>query len=822
MANRTLLCVEPDARDAALIRDTLTPHGFQVKNLTSGEQAIDWGRRNGPSVIVVCVEPRKVGYAICNKIKRSPELRDVPLILTSAEETKHTFEQHKKLKSRAEEYILKPLKREELLAKIGQVLGIGPLQPMEGGDSEEEEIAIGDQDIVDERSGSIPIDVHAGSSNGGRPTTTSEGVTRRADLDAIFDQETEAAFAAIQSRGDSDPTGPLPGSGSGPHRSPQAPSPPAAVTAPPAWDPDGWNDEATHATSVPAAAGFGLAGMAPAPPPPAPASDPGRPSYGMDGADVPPSPDDVMHPAASDISVPITIASGAHEARLSALQGMVNQLEADKHRMQNEVEELRARLQAQPITKEKDMLSLREIINRKEKDVLDLRDALDAKERQILDHKDRVREHERARRDLEEKMLGIEKNLVGATERVGALSHDKEKAIERERGLKSRLDDAMSEIQKAHEEVDSLKRRLQADADKARSELDRTRGELESRIAELEESHRGQITKLNDERASADATRDKEHQAEIARIDGARIAEVEVLQKRLADELAAHGERSQSELTKLRRDQDKALASLKEEQAVQITAERQAHQAAIEGKERDHRNEILGLRRRHEEELAALEERRQRELAEAETRRVADLEAAENKRRGELQARDEEHHAVVAEMDRRHFDEKTAMGERHRNETDQAVTRAARAEGELAARNEELSEAYRKIAGREADLDALRADVREREVKMGQARDRVTDLEAKIADLEDQVLRAYQKLRTDEKTVDKAKRALAVALSLLDPGVVQAAQAQVASGATATGAGGSGPAPAGPATGTGSGAQAGGGSSQRAPEESST
>ena len=83
------------------------------------------------------------------------------------------------------------------------------------------------------------------------------------------------------------------------------------------------------------------------------------------------------------------------------------------------------------------ILSLREIINRKEKDVLDLRDALDAKERQILDHKDRVREHERARRDLEEKMLGFEKNLVAANERVTALSHDKEKSIERERGLKA-------------------------------------------------------------------------------------------------------------------------------------------------------------------------------------------------------------------------------------------------------------------------------------------------------------------------------------------------------------------------------------------------
>ena len=99
-----------------------------------------------------------------------------------------------------------------------------------------------------------------------------------------------------------------------------------------------------------------------------------------------------------------------------------------------------------------DLLGLREAINRKEKDILDLRDAVDAKDRLILDHKDRMREHERARRDLEEKMITFEKNLMHANEKVMALSQDKEKGIERERGLKVRLEDAHAEIGKRSEE----------------------------------------------------------------------------------------------------------------------------------------------------------------------------------------------------------------------------------------------------------------------------------------------------------------------------------------------------------------------------------
>ena len=46
---------------------------------------------------------------LSNKLRRSPSLREVPLVLISSEETLATFEQHKKLKSRADEYLLKPL-----------------------------------------------------------------------------------------------------------------------------------------------------------------------------------------------------------------------------------------------------------------------------------------------------------------------------------------------------------------------------------------------------------------------------------------------------------------------------------------------------------------------------------------------------------------------------------------------------------------------------------------------------------------------------------------------------------------------------------------
>jgi predicted nucleic acid-binding Zn-ribbon protein len=106
--------------------------------------------------------------------------------------------------------------------------------------------------------------------------------------------------------------------------------------------------------------------------------------------------------------------------------------------------------------------------------------------------------------------------------------------------------------------------------------------------------------------------------------------------------------------------------------------------------------------------------------------------------------------------------------ERQRIELDQVLSRATLMEAELAARSEDLAEMRRRVQRTEAESDAVRSDLRDREGKLSQMRDRIAELESKVADLEDQVLRSYRKIRDDDKCMDKAKRALGVAMTLLD------------------------------------------------------
>jgi DNA-binding response OmpR family regulator/predicted nucleic acid-binding Zn-ribbon protein len=830
MADRIALCIEPDTDTADQLRRWLAPNGFEVKSIPNGDDAMEWGRGHKPSVIVLSVEPKKIGYAICNKLRRSPSLRDVPLILISGEETPATFEQHRKLKSRADEYMLKPLDRADLLMKVGGLLKLDlDAAPSDDDDDDVQELDA-DSDIVmadeedldivgsasseenDAEEQTLAVDPAkydaaeaeaevANGYSGEHQLTETTGVTSNPFEGERFDPETQAAFAALEAN------------------SPEAP--PTSndmVDLRTLWSDDDlppnlpWEQPAREAPTAETAAPLEAAPLETTSPgqldsgpetggeydpdvyrtgetlgpEPIPADAPvtaTQPHLASELVldDVPPTPDEVAFEELSTTETGGRII-GEHfgapmedprvrelEARNTELEARIHSLESERQTLRKEIEEARERfVQSATFSKEREFLGLREIINKKEKDILDLRDALDAKERQILDHKDKIRELDRARRDLEESTIGFERNLVAANEKVAELAQDSQKSTEREKQLKARLDDAHAELRRSHEEIDALKKRVVQEEQRARAEVDRLRSDLESRMAEQAEAHRSEVSRLTEEHAEALAGAEGARQAELARLESAHRGEIDAFQRRLADEAGEAAERLTAEIARQRKEGEKAIAALRDEHQAQLATERQSYEALAEQKERDHKSEIQAMRRRHEEEAQAAEERRQRDIAEQEARRVSELEASENRRRTELASRDEEHHARVTEIERRHLTEKTELTERHRGDYDQALGRAARAEGELAARVQEIEQAHRRLAGLEADVDAARAELGNRDVRLAQSRDRISELEAKVADYEDQIVRAFQRIRADDKTAEKTRRALAVALALID------------------------------------------------------
>ena len=107
-------------------------------------------RRSRISILLSIELPRMNGFSVCNKLKKDPNLKDVPLIIMSSESSDETFEQHKKLRTRAEDYVHKPVAFGELLQHIqGFVhLGAPPAVDADGAIVIDDEIEVGSTDYL--------------------------------------------------------------------------------------------------------------------------------------------------------------------------------------------------------------------------------------------------------------------------------------------------------------------------------------------------------------------------------------------------------------------------------------------------------------------------------------------------------------------------------------------------------------------------------------------------------------------------------------------------------------------------------------------------
>jgi len=155
-------------------------------------------------------------------------------------------------------------------------------------------------------------------------------------------------------------------------------------------------------------------------------------------------------------------------------------------------------------------------------------------------------------------------------------------------------------------------------------------------------------------------------------------------------------------------------------------------------------------------------------MEEAAARQSAELTAADERRRAELQARDEGTTTRSPRWIAGTWTRRPRCPSANRAESDQTSARAARAEGELAARAQELGELSRRVLRVEGELDTMRADLRDREVKLAQARDRISEWKPSWLTSRTRSCAPTRNCAATTRIVDKAKRALAVALTLLD------------------------------------------------------
>jgi len=116
-----ILIVDDDAISRYVLTQALDKAGFRCAAVGSGQEAIVWLSRNEPRLILLdLMMPPPDGYTVLRTIRATPDTREIPVVVLTAldaeEEVSRAFEMG------ADDFVRKPFKTAELIARIGSQL----------------------------------------------------------------------------------------------------------------------------------------------------------------------------------------------------------------------------------------------------------------------------------------------------------------------------------------------------------------------------------------------------------------------------------------------------------------------------------------------------------------------------------------------------------------------------------------------------------------------------------------------------------------------------------------------------------------------------
>jgi CheY-like chemotaxis protein len=710
-----VLVFESDPAFAGELRSELAKLGCTTTVVDDGNAGLQQATADRPDLILLSIElPRMNGFSVCNKLKKDPSLKDVPLIIMSSESSDETFEQHKKLRTRAEDYVHKPIAFGELLQHIQGFVALGTPASTEGEGAFviDDEIEIGGGDYVAENDS---IEMGARSPP---PSAAADAPRGIESIDADVDAFAESAFGRL--------TGP------------DAPSPLQTEARKSARN--GASEALVAAAAVRRSTG--------APPPLRAPSV--RPPNTIEIAEYERVREDLARARHRE---------GASDRALREAQSEVEKLRLDAgeaERLRAEVDELRARLAASATTAKtgaissREFLDLREALNRKDKEILTLKEQLSKKDRESVELQDRQLGFERTKADLDERLLAVERELTETRERNETLAADRDLAKKVSEDNRARLEKARAEVE-VKERLLAEVRSRHADELSAKeiklatwkAELDQTlaneRAEHaraldqtdQRRKADLEEARREREASLMELREQMQRERQEALAARSTHLERERDARIGALQRAHEGALGAIRREADEKLTVARREADEKLA--------EVRAEAEKHElAASEALRAEHAEAVRALENDRDARLAAVDAKATRELGEA-SERVATLDADLSATRGEL----------------------TSL--REAKSTDDAANAAKVAEleqrlGETQAAREDLE---KRVASGTERMEALEAELATARKDLAETKERLVG-ESSRAD------KAVTKWDADRQSLERAKDALAVALSQIE------------------------------------------------------
>lgn len=117
-----VLIVDDELFNLDYLEQTLENSNYQIITATNGQEALDKIQREQPDLVLLdLMMPVLDGFAVLTHIKADQVLRDIPVIIISAEHDSKSVV--KGIKQGAEDYLTKPVNADLLVQKVKEYLG---------------------------------------------------------------------------------------------------------------------------------------------------------------------------------------------------------------------------------------------------------------------------------------------------------------------------------------------------------------------------------------------------------------------------------------------------------------------------------------------------------------------------------------------------------------------------------------------------------------------------------------------------------------------------------------------------------------------------
>jgi DNA-binding NtrC family response regulator len=119
----SILVVDDTPQNVKLLNDLLAVKGFVVATAADGKAALEITRaRTVDLVLLDVMMPGMDGFEVCQKLKADAATRDIPVIFLTALDD--TFDKVRAFSAGAVDFVTKPFRSEELLARVGTHLAL--------------------------------------------------------------------------------------------------------------------------------------------------------------------------------------------------------------------------------------------------------------------------------------------------------------------------------------------------------------------------------------------------------------------------------------------------------------------------------------------------------------------------------------------------------------------------------------------------------------------------------------------------------------------------------------------------------------------------